>query len=54
MPVYEYRCETCGKIFTTYLSLADHSKREIACPACGSKAVEQQFAGFFAKTESKT
>jgi putative FmdB family regulatory protein len=33
MPLYEYRCERCDKIFEAYKRLSDEPKE--ACPACG-------------------
>lgn len=36
MPLYEYRCESCQKIFEAYKRLSD--KSEEACPACGSRS----------------
>lgn len=35
MPVYEYRCEKCGKVIELFQQRLN--KREsLACPACGS------------------
>ncbi len=53
MPQYDYRCAKCKKEFTVYLSLSEKEKGEPACTHCGSKKVQQQFAGFFAKTSRK-
>jgi putative FmdB family regulatory protein len=33
MPLYEYRCESCRKVFEAYKRLSDDTKE--ACPACG-------------------
>jgi len=33
MPLYEYRCVACDKIFEAYKRLSDETKE--ACPACG-------------------
>lgn len=54
MPLYEFECKKCKKIFTVALSLKDHEKGGVACPGCGSKEVEQLISPFFAKTDSKT
>ncbi len=35
MPIYEYRCEKCGKSFEAIVSL--HHSRDISCKHCGSK-----------------
>lgn len=54
MPIYEYRCTKCDKRFTHQEPLAEHGKKRPACPKCGSRAVEQVFTAFFAKTVRKS
>lgn len=39
MPLYEYRCETCGREYESYRRLTEEKKDE-ACPACGGRAVK--------------
>ena len=34
MPLYEYRCGACSRIFESYTRLSDEGKSP-ACPACG-------------------
>lgn len=34
MPLYEYRCNACKRIFEAYTRLSDEGK-SAACPACG-------------------
>jgi putative FmdB family regulatory protein len=53
MPVYDYVCNDCHKSFETVLTLTEHEK-EIRCPHCGSKNVEQEAAAFFAVTSKKS
>lgn len=36
MPLYEYRCESCRKVFEAYKRLSDDAKE--ACPACGGSS----------------
>ena len=36
MPLYEYRCESCRKVFEAYKRLSDEAKE--ACPACGGSS----------------
>jgi putative FmdB family regulatory protein len=36
MPLYEYRCESCQKVFEAYKRLSDDG-REV-CPVCGGKS----------------
>jgi putative FmdB family regulatory protein len=33
MPLYEYRCEACDKVFEAYRRLSEEGQE--ACPACG-------------------
>jgi putative FmdB family regulatory protein len=54
MPVYEYECQKCHKVFTAALSLREHEQGQAACPGCGSKQVTQLISSFIAKTASKT
>jgi putative FmdB family regulatory protein len=54
MPIYEYECTSCGKVFTAALSLREHEAKIATCPACGSKKVEQLISAFIAKTDRKT
>lgn len=54
MPIYEYECQGCGKIFSAALSLREHEQHAVVCPGCGSKHVEQRITPFVAKTASKT
>jgi putative FmdB family regulatory protein len=36
MPLYEYRCESCRKVFEAYKRLSDDAKE--VCPACGGSS----------------
>jgi putative FmdB family regulatory protein len=47
MPVYDYVCNDCHKSFELVLTLQEHEK-EIKCPGCGSKDVEQEATAFYA------
>lgn len=54
MPVYEYCCENCGKIFSIQMSMSDHEKENIICPDCNKGRVVQQYSAFYAKTGKKS
>jgi len=43
MPIYEYRCLDCGKVFEKIVSL--HTK-SMTCQSCESKNVEKLFSAF--------
>ncbi len=45
MPVYEYKCGTCGETFDVVASFAEREARAV-CPACGGRDVEQCFGTF--------
>jgi len=36
MPMYEYKCEGCGKVFSELRKIADREK-PIQCPECGGE-----------------
>jgi putative FmdB family regulatory protein len=54
MPLYEYECQKCKKVFTLALTLSEHERGQVACSGCGSKQVTQLISHFIAKTASKT
>jgi putative FmdB family regulatory protein len=54
MPIYEYRCTKCRKRFSQQQAIEEHDRRRPACPKCKSRAVEQVFSPFFAKTVRKS
>lgn len=37
MPIYEYRCRTCGKVFEEWVKTFDSPELE-SCPDCGGEA----------------
>ena len=44
MPIYEYRCEECGKRSSTLL--ASYSSPDPACPHCGKPALRRLVSTF--------
>ena len=54
MPVYDYACQECHAEFEKVLSVDEHEHKEIVCPKCGSKHVEQLVTPFFAVTSKKS
>jgi putative FmdB family regulatory protein len=44
MPIYEYRCTSCGERFESYLSLS--TKPSPPCPKCGSPDVTRLWSRF--------
>ena len=48
MPLYEFRCKDCGKLFESYRRLSDEGKEEF-CPSCGGRAEKMGISLFQAK-----
>ncbi len=44
MPIYEYRCTTCGERFEWLTSRAERA--EARCPRCGARRVERLLSAF--------
>lgn len=42
MPLYDFQCEECGKVFEVERSMTDTSKE--TCPKCGSKKTVKVFS----------
>ncbi|HLZ42910.1 MAG TPA: zinc ribbon domain-containing protein [Candidatus Sulfotelmatobacter sp.] len=47
MPLYEYRCDDCGKTFEMLRRIKD-ADEPARCPTCSSMKVERQFSTFAA------
>ena len=43
MPLFEYRCKTCSKLFESYKKPSEVEKGE-TCPECGGKAVKVEIS----------
>ncbi len=52
MPAYEFQCAKCGRVFTIDHPMGAEVKP--SCPKCRSKAVQQRFSAFYAKTIKKS
>ena len=47
MPIYEYRCDTCGREFERFIRpTSEPSPGTPDCPACGGRAVQQLLSSF--------
>mgnify|MGYP000993838894 CR=1 FL=1 len=47
MPMYEYRCQTCGNTFEQLRRFSD-ADRDLECPDCKSTAVKRLISSFAA------
>jgi putative FmdB family regulatory protein len=54
MPTYSYRCEACRKTFSQQMTLAEHDKKRVKCPKCGSRKARQYIGSFGVKTSKKS
>jgi putative FmdB family regulatory protein len=54
MPMYDYKCLDCGKESLIALTLKDHEAKNVTCPHCGSRRLEQIISSFMAKTTKKS
>ena len=52
MPAYEFQCAKCRRVFTIEHRMSEPARP--SCPTCGSKAVQQRFGAFYAKTIKKS
>lgn len=44
MPIYEYRCESCGTRFDRLFLSSNQMPSEMVCPACHSDKVRRLFS----------
>lgn len=54
MPLYEYKCNDCGKEFTLVLNLKDYEEGKAECSTCKSKNIKRLLGTFFATTSKKS
>jgi len=45
MPIYEYRCRKCNKVFEKIQRVGEGGSR-LVCPHCGEKKPEKLISGF--------
>ena len=51
MPIYEYRCNECGKVFSR-LQKVGATADGVVCPECGSSAVDRMLSTFASASSS--
>ena len=55
MPVYEYRCNKCKKVFSLQMTISEYiKKKSIKCSHCKSGSVKRIYSTFSAVTSSKS
>jgi putative FmdB family regulatory protein len=53
MPIYEYKCEACGKHYEQLRRMSD-ADSSLECPECHSAKVNRQLSSFAAATRSSS
>jgi putative FmdB family regulatory protein len=53
MPIYEYKCEGCGKEYEQMRRMAD-ADNSLECPDCRSSSVTRQLSSFAAHSGSSS
>jgi putative FmdB family regulatory protein len=54
MPVYEFRCNACGKEFQIVESIKDYDPRKVKCPKCRRSRVERVWSEVQVVTSKKS
>lgn len=54
MPMYDYKCQDCGKESLLVLTLKQREAGDITCPGCSSKKMQQLYTTFTAHTAKKS
>jgi putative FmdB family regulatory protein len=49
MPIYEYRCNECGKKFDMLRGMADRDD-DVICPKCGANKPKRMITSAFSRT----
>ncbi|MDH7568763.1 MAG: zinc ribbon domain-containing protein [Armatimonadota bacterium] len=49
MPLYEFRCSSCGHLFETLVRTMA-VPGDLACPRCGNKKVQRLLSSFFSRS----
>lgn len=49
MPLYEYRCQDCGRVVEVLQRMGERSAG-LACPACGADRLERALSTFASAT----
>lgn len=51
MPIYEFKCKSCGKIFEVLFRSRDE-KLKVICPQCRSEKATKLFSVFGSKVDN--
>jgi putative FmdB family regulatory protein len=53
MPLYEYLCKKCGESFTLTMTISEHDKKRIQCPAARALKWSSKFSPFSRRHREK-
>jgi len=48
MPIYEYRCKKCTKVFERFQRVGEGGE-DLVCPRCGERKAEKRISSFSSK-----
>ncbi len=51
MPIYAYKCKSCGEQFDSMRRMSDRDE-DVSCPACGELAPQRMLSSVFASSGS--
>ena len=54
MPVYDYRCQSCGRAFSRTEKIAEHERSSVRCPACQSEQIDRVLSAPYPRTARKS
>lgn len=52
MPIYEFLCEDCNRIFSFFARHSQTARRRPGCPKCGGRRMNKRFSRFAMATSS--
>lgn len=53
MPIYEYKCGKCNKMFSV-LQRVGATEKDTVCPECSSKNIKKQVSAFSCSSDSSS
>ena len=54
MPIYEFKCNSCGHDFDIVESFQEHDKHKEKCPKCKSEDIERVLSAANVQTSKKS
>ena len=54
MPIYEFKCNSCGHQFDVIESFQEHDQHKEKCPKCKSDDIERVMGHISVKTSKKS